>query len=107
MFLSVLRRSEAVPALKPLFDRVFVRRMAPKSQTAGGIMLPESQTDQFHDGIIVAVGRGARSESGNVIPNQLKAGDRVILPLHGGQKVKLDGQQLFVYKESEIVAVIE
>ncbi|CAD5215477.1 unnamed protein product [Bursaphelenchus xylophilus] len=107
VFFSLLRHSEALRGLRPLYDRVLVERAAPKSKTPGGIMLPESETDKFHEGVVVAVGEGARTESGNVVPNQLKVKDRVILPLHGGQKIKVDNREICVYKEAEIVGVFE
>lgn len=88
--------------LEPLFDRVLVKKVEAETQTKGGIMLPENQT-KTHNGTVVAVGTGARSRDGDFYKPVLKVGDKVMLPEYGGNKVDLNGETHFVYRESDII----
>ncbi len=92
---------------RPLHDRVLVRRVEAEEKTAGGIIIPDSAKEKPMQGEIVAVGAGARDESGKVQPLDVKAGDRVLFGKWSGTEVKLDGQELLIMKESDIMGIIE
>lgn len=88
--------------IEPLFDRILVKKIEAETQTKGGIMLPENQT-KTHDGTVVAVGSGARSRDGDFYKPVLKVGDKVMLPEYGGNKVEVNGEIHYVYRESDII----
>jgi len=92
--------------ITPLHDRVLVRRIEEEEKTAGGIIIPDSAKEKPTRGEIVAVGDGARDEKGNVIPLAVKAGDQVLFAKWGGTEVKLDGSELVIMKESDILGII-
>jgi chaperonin GroES len=92
---------------RPLHDRVVVRRVEQEEKTAGGIIIPDTAKEKPMEGEIVAVGPGARDESGKIIPPDVKAGDRVLFGKWSGTEVKLDGEELLIMKESDIMGVIE
>ncbi len=92
---------------RPLHDRVVVKRVAEEERTAGGIIIPDSAKEKPMQGEIVAVGAGARDENGKVQPLDVKAGDRVLFGKWSGTEVKLDGQDLLIMKESDIMGIIE
>ena len=93
-------------AFRPLHDRVLVRRVEAEEKTAGGIIIPDSAKEKPAEGEIVAVGTGARSEDGKITPLDVKAGDRVLFGKWSGTEVKLDGEDLIIMKESDIMGVI-
>ena len=92
---------------KPLHDRVAVRRLDEDQKTAGGIIIPDTATEKPTQGEIVAVGSGARDEKGNLVPLEVKKGDRVLFGKWSGTEVKIDGEDLLIMKESDIMAVLE
>jgi chaperonin GroES len=92
---------------RPLHDRVVVRRLEEDTKTAGGIIIPDTAKEKPMQGEIVAVGPGARDEQGKVQPLDVKAGDRVLFGKWSGTEVKIDGQDLLIMKESDILGVIE
>ena len=92
---------------RPLHDRVVVKRLTADEKTAGGIIIPDSAQEKPSQGEIVAVGPGGRDEAGKLIPIDLKVGDRVLFGKWSGTEVKLDGQDLLIMKESDIMGVIE
>ena len=92
---------------RPLHDRVVVKRVAEEERSAGGIIIPDSAKEKPMQGEVVAVGAGARDENGKVQPLDVKAGDRVLFGKWSGTEVKLDGQELLIMKESDIMGVIE
>ncbi|WP_341704054.1 co-chaperone GroES [Ferrovibrio sp.] len=92
---------------RPLHDRVVVKRLAEEERTAGGIIIPDSAKEKPMQGEIVAVGAGARDENGKVQPLDVKVGDRVLFGKWSGTEVKLDGQELLIMKESDIMGIIE
>eukprot|EP00542_Grammatophora_oceanica_P015604 CAMPEP_0194028082 /NCGR_PEP_ID=MMETSP0009_2-20130614/2110_1 /TAXON_ID=210454 /ORGANISM="Grammatophora oceanica, Strain CCMP 410" /LENGTH=104 /DNA_ID=CAMNT_0038667347 /DNA_START=78 /DNA_END=392 /DNA_ORIENTATION=+ len=94
-------------ALQPLGDRILVRRAAKDVQTAGGIYLPESTSKDANEGEVVAVGPGERDVTGALHAPNLKAGDSVLLPEYGGTKVKLDDEEVFLFRESDILGKFE
>jgi chaperonin GroES len=93
-------------AFRPLHDRVLVRRIEADSKTAGGIIIPDSAQEKPSEGEIVAVGTGARNEQGQVHPLEVKAGDRVLFGKWSGTEVKLDGEDLLIMKESDIMGIV-
>ncbi len=93
--------------LTPLHDRVLVRRLEEEEKTAGGIIIPDSAKEKPTKGEIVAVGKGARDESGKIHPLDVKAGDVVLFAKWGGTEVKVDGQELLILKETDILAIVE
>ena len=93
--------------VRPLHDRVLVERIEAESKTAGGIIIPDTAKEKPAEGKVVAVGEGARDESGKRIQLDVKKGDRVLFAKWGGTEVKVDGQELIILKESDILAVIE
>ena len=93
-------------AFRPLHDRVVVRRIEADQKTAGGIIIPDSAQEKPSEGEIVSVGEGARDDDGDRIPLDVKAGDRVLFGKWSGTEVKIDGEDLLIMKESDIMGVI-
>ena len=91
---------------RPLHDRVVVRRVESEAQTAGGIIIPDTAKEKPQEGEVVAVGSGARDESGKVVELDVKAGDRVLFGKWSGTEVKLNGEDLLIMKESDIMGII-
>jgi chaperonin GroES len=92
---------------RPLHDRVVVRRLESEEKTSGGIIIPDTAKEKPQEGAIVAVGPGARDENGKIVPMDLKAGDRVLFGKWSGTEVKIDGEDLLIMKESDVMGVIE
>jgi chaperonin GroES len=92
---------------RPLHDRVVVRRVESEEKTAGGIIIPDTAKEKPQEGEIVAVGPGGRDESGKLIPIDLKVGDRILFGKWSGTEVKIDGEELLIMKESDVMGVIE
>ena len=92
---------------RPLHDRVLVRRIDAEEKTAGGIIIPDTAKEKPQEGEIVAAGVGARNEQGQLIPLDVKPGDRVLFGKWSGTEVKIDGQDLLIMKESDVMGVIE
>jgi chaperonin GroES len=91
---------------RPLHDRVVVRRIEADEKTKGGIIIPDTVKEKPQEGEIIAVGPGGRDEAGKLIPIDLKAGDRVLFGKWGGTEVKIEGEDLLIMKESDIMGVI-
>ena len=94
-------------AFRPLHDRVLVRRVEAEEKTAGGIIIPDSAKEKPAEGEIVAAGTGARTDDGKITPMDVKAGDRVLFGKWSGTEVKVDGEELVIAKESDILGIIE
>jgi chaperonin GroES len=92
---------------RPLHDRVVVRRIEGEEKTIGGIIIPETAKEKPQEGEVIAAGPGARDESGKLVPLDLKAGDRVLFGKWSGTEVKIDGEDLLIMKESDVMGVIE
>ena len=92
---------------RPLHDRVVVRRVESEEKTAGGIIIPDTAKEKPQEGEIIAVGPGARDESGKLIPLDVKAGDRILFGKWSGTEVKIDGEDLLIMKESDVMGIIE
>ena len=93
--------------LRPLQDRVLVRRVEPEVKTAGGIFIPDTAQEKPTEGEVVAVGPGMREEAGKVHPLDVKSGDRVLFGKWSGTEVKLDGEDLMIMKETDIMGVLD
>jgi chaperonin GroES len=92
---------------RPLHDRVLIRRVESEEKTAGGIIIPDTAKEKPMEGEVIAAGPGARGEDGKLQPMDLKAGDRVLFGKWSGTEVKLDGEELIIMKESDIMGVLE
>ena len=92
---------------RPLHDRVLVRRLEQEEKTAGGIIIPDTAKEKPMEGEVVAVGAGSRGEDGKLQPLDVKAGDRILFGKWSGTEVKLDGKDLLIMKESDILGVLE
>ena len=93
-------------AFRPLHDRVIVRRIEAEAKTAGGIIIPDTAQEKPQEGEIVSVGTGSKAEDGKVTPLDVKAGDRVLFGKWSGTEVKVDGEDLLIMKESDILGVV-
>jgi chaperonin GroES len=94
-------------AFRPLHDRVVVRRLTAEEKTSGGIIIPDTAKEKPMEGEIVAVGPGARNEQGQLVPLDVKTGDKILFGKWSGTEVKLDGEELLIMKESDIMGIIE
>ena len=92
---------------RPLHDRVVVRRLEEEEKTAGGIIIPDTAKEKPQEGEVIAVGPGARGEDGKINPLDVKAGDRVLFGKWSGTEVKLDGEEVIIMKESDIMGIVE
>jgi chaperonin GroES len=92
---------------RPLHDRVLVRRIDAEEKTAGGIIIPDTAKEKPQEGEIIAAGPGARNEQGQLFPLDVKIGDRVLFGKWSGTEVKIDGQDLLIMKESDLLGVVE
>jgi len=92
---------------RPLHDRVVVKRVEEEGKTKGGIIIPDTAKEKPQEGEVIAVGPGARGEDGKLHPLDVKAGDRVLFGKWSGTEVKLDGEELLIMKESDIMGIIE
>ena len=92
---------------RPLHDRVLVRRVEAEEKTAGGIIIPDTAKEKPQEGEVVAVGPGARNDKGEVVALDVKAGDRILFGKWSGTEVKVDGQDLLIMKESDVLGVVE
>jgi chaperonin GroES len=92
---------------RPLHDRVMIRRVDPETKTAGGLIIPDTAQEKPMEGEVVAAGPGARNETGALVPLSVKAGDRILFGKWSGTEIKLDGEDLLIMGESDIMGVIE
>jgi chaperonin GroES len=93
--------------LKPLHDRVLVERVSSEDKTKGGIIIPDTAQEKPMEGKVLAVGNGARNENGQVVALDVKKGDRILFGKWSGTEVKIDGKELLIMKESDIMGIIE
>jgi len=100
------KRKGSKMAFRPLHDRVLVRRVEAEEKTAGGIIIPDSAKEKPQEGEVVAVGEGAYNEDGDRIKPDVKAGDRVLFGKWSGTEVKVDGEELLIMKESDILGIV-
>jgi chaperonin GroES len=94
-------------SIKPLHDRILVERIEAATKSAGGIIIPDNAQEKPSEGIIVAAGAGAKNDNGDRIVIEVKAGDKVLFAKWGGTEVKIDGKDLIIMKESDVLAIVE
>ena len=92
---------------RPLHDRVVIRRIDPAEKTTGGIIIPDTAKEKPMEGEVIAVGPGARNEQGQLVPLDVRRGDRILFGKWSGTEVKIDGEELLIMKESDIMGIIE
>jgi chaperonin GroES len=92
---------------RPLHDRVVIRRLSAEEKTSGGIIIPDTAQEKPMEGEVIAAGLGARNEQGQIVALDVKAGDRILFGKWSGTEVKLDGEELLIMKESDIMGIIE
>jgi chaperonin GroES len=92
---------------RPLHDRVVVKRIEQEDKTKGGIIIPDTAKEKPQEGEVIAVGPGARNEDGQIVPLDVKAGDRVLFGKWSGTEVKINGEELLIMKESDLLGIIE
>jgi len=92
---------------RPLHDRIVVRRITPEEKTVGGIIIPDTVKEKPMEGEVIAAGPGARDERGTIVALDVKAGDRILFGKWSGTEVKLDGEELLIMKESDVLGIIE
>lgn len=94
-------------AFRPLHDRVLVRRIEEDEKTAGGIIIPDTAKEKPQQGEVVAVGSGARGDDNEIIPLDVKAGDKILFGKWSGSEVKIDGEELIIMKESDVLGIVD
>jgi len=94
-------------SFRPLHDRVVVRRLTAEEKTSGGIIIPDTAKEKPMEGEVIAAGPGARNEAGQLVPLDVKAGDKILFGKWSGTEVKLDGEELLIMKESDIMGIID
>jgi chaperonin GroES len=92
---------------RPLHDRVVIRRVDAEEKTVGGIIIPDTAQEKPMEGVVVAAGPGARNEQGHIVALEVKVGDRILFGKWSGAEVKLDGEELLIMKESDIMGIVE
>lgn len=92
---------------KPLLDRVVIKRTQEENKTAGGIIIPDTAKEKPSQGVVVAIGPGGRDDTGKLIPMTLKAGDKVLFGKWSGTEIKIDGEDLLIMKESDVLGTLD
>ena len=105
-FVVFPQRQVSLMKFRPLHDRVLVRRIAAAEKTPGGILIPDTVQEKPQEGEVVAIGTGTRAEDGTVIPLDVKAGDKILFGKWSGSEVKLDGEELLIMKESDVLGIV-
>jgi chaperonin GroES len=98
---------EATMTIRPLYDRIVVQRIEEKEQMQGGLHIPDSAKEKPQEARVTAVGKGKRLEDGKLVPLDVKVGDRILLGKYSGNEIQLDGQELLVIREDEVLGVVE
>jgi chaperonin GroES len=93
--------------IRPLYDRIIVRRIAEEEKTKGGIIIPDTAKDKPTEGEVVAAGKGRLTEDGKAIPMDVKKGDRILFSKYGGNEVKIDGVEYLIMREEDVLGIIE
>ncbi len=93
--------------IRPLGDRILVKRIKEEEKTKGGIIIPDTAKEKPQEGKIVAVGKGKKTDEGNVIPLEVKAGDRILFGKYSGSEIKIEGEDLLIMREDDILGVLE
>jgi chaperonin GroES len=93
--------------LRPLHDRILIKRIEEKEAVKGGIIIPDTAKEKPQEGEVIAVGNGKKTEDGNIIPLDVKAGDRILFGKYSGAEIKMDGQEFLILREEELLGIIE
>lgn len=93
--------------IRPLYDRIVVKRIEPSEQRQGGLFIPDSAKEKPQEGEVVAVGKGKRLEDGKVVPLDVQAGDRILFGKYSGSEIKVDGEEVLIMREDDVLGVIE
>jgi chaperonin GroES len=93
--------------LRPLYDRLVVKRIEQKEQMQGGIIIPDSAKEKPQEGEVIAAGKGKRLEDGKIIPLEVKVGDRILFGKYSGNDIKIDGEEYLILREDEVLGIIE
>ena len=93
--------------IRPLYDRIVVKRFEEKETIQGGIIIPDSAKEKPQEGEVVAVGKGKRLENGNLVPLDVQAGDRILFGKYSGSEIKLDGEEYVIMREDEVLGILE
>ena len=93
--------------LRPLHDRILIKRIEEKEAVKGGIIIPDTAKEKPQKGEVIAVGNGKKTEDGNIIPLDVKAGDRILFGKYSGAEIKMDGQEFLILREEEVLGIIE
>ncbi len=93
--------------IKPLYDRILVKRIEQEAKSKGGIIIPDTAKEKPMEGIVAAVGKGTRDEHGNIKPLEVAVGDKILFAKWGGTEIKLDGEEYLIMKESDVLAVVK
>ena len=93
--------------IRPLYDRIVVKRLEEKETKVGGLFIPDSAKEKPQEGEVVAVGKGKRLEDGKVIPLDVKVGDKILFGKYSGSEIKLDGNELLIMREDEVLGILE
>ena len=93
--------------LRPLHDRILIKRIEEKEAVKGGIIIPDTAKEKPQEGEVIAVGNGKKNEGGNIIPLDVKAGDRILFGKYSGAEIKMDGQEFLTLREEEVLGIIE
>jgi chaperonin GroES len=93
--------------LRPLYDRILVKRNEEKEQIKGGIIIPDSAKEKPQSGSVIAVGKGKRLESGQLVPLDVKAGDQILFAKYSGSEVKIDGAEFLIMREDEVLGIVD
>lgn len=102
-----MKAARAVKRIIPLLDRVLIEKAVAEKTSSGGVLLPESAISKLNEGKVIAVGAGARTSDGTLIAPVVKEGDNVLLPEYGGSKVVVDGKDLFLYRDDDLLGLIQ
>jgi chaperonin GroES len=94
-------------SVRPLHDKILVKRLDSEEKTAGGIIIPDTAQEKPQEGKVIAVGNGKKTEEGKVIPLDVKKGDKILFKKWGGTEVKIDGEELLILEEGDVLAIIE
>jgi chaperonin GroES len=100
------KQGASIMGFRPLHDRVLVRRVEAEAKTAGGIIIPDTAQEKPQEGEVVSIGTGARADDGKVTPLDVKAGDKILFGKWSGTEVKIDGEDLIIMKESDILGIV-
>ena len=92
---------------RPLHDRILIKRMEEQGTVKGGIIIPDTAKEKPQEGEVIAVGNGKKTEDGNVVPLDVKAGDRILFAKYSGAEIKMDGQEFLILREEEVLGIIE